>query len=154
MIAWPNTLFGKQVWTQSSSPWEKRKSGTAVNFAAKRVSLVGFEGLVGGHHSLSIAVAPGLEIGATKAYLGGLAGPGVLGVPSVELYARTAVVDDDAMTRTWYTVAFIVLGILVICMFALSIIIRKMRKQGRFTLITAGKTSTNDMKDIRVDIDG
>ena len=105
-LVFPGTLFSMQVWSQESLPWERRTS--AKGFDAKRVTLAGFNGLVGGDPSdpyYSVMRVPGLqvEVGATSAYLGGIAGPGVLPVPTVELYARASNVtgfDDTARFAT------------------------------------------------------
>ena len=89
-LVFPGTLFSMQVWSQESLPGTPH---VRKGLHAKRVTLAGFNGLVGGDPSdpyYSVMRVPGLqvEVGATSAYLGGIAGPGVLLVPTVELYAR------------------------------------------------------------------
>ena len=79
-------------------------------FDPKRVTLNGFNGLVGGDPAdphYSVMRVPGLrvEVGATSAYLGGIAGPGVLPVPTVGLYTRASKVTGFDDTRRFSTAA-------------------------------------------------
>ena len=83
------------MWSQLNLPWERKKKSAAAGFTPLRISLVGFGGLVGGddsdgYNTSAIMTCPalGLEVGVTREYIGGLPGPGVLPVRSVELYAR------------------------------------------------------------------
>ena len=108
-LRWPGSLFRMQVWRQANLPWEGHGRANAVAFEPRRVSIVGFEGLVGNYtkrnlaasspssYAVALAPTPVVEIGATAAYFGGLAGPGLLPVDTVELYART----DESPTTNW-----------------------------------------------------
>ena len=60
-------------------------------FQSVNVTHVGFKGLVGGASSVgAFAVAPNVAwvVGASELFLGGISGPGVMPVQSVELLAR------------------------------------------------------------------
>ena len=107
-MRWPGTLFSTQVWSQTNAPHARgRRDGTAAGFTPKRVSLIGFDGLVGSGGgddddattATTIATCPTLaiEVGGTEPYIGGLAGPGLLPVHALELYARAprTTTDDE-----------------------------------------------------------
>ena len=46
-LRWPGTLFSMQVWSQTSLPWAEHANNQTSGFEPKRVSLLGFDGLVG-----------------------------------------------------------------------------------------------------------
>ena len=100
------------------------------------MTLVGFKGLVGPSESLAGAVSKcptlGIELGGTQAYIGGLAGPGVLPVSSVELYARappTSVVDQ---AKDLVTGVLVAIFLLIVVTFVANILV-KWRRRARKT---------------------
>ena len=132
-LHWPGTRFSTQTWTQKSYPWESRTTSKARGFAARKVTLVGFAGLVGdgGDELAALAQAPavGLKVGAARSYFDGLPGPGVLPVDTIELYAREVHSDGGVdETATWTITVITVLVVTLAGLLLLSL--RRMRKRG------------------------
>ena len=133
-LVWPDTLFSAQVWSQESMPWELPGTGKADGFIAQRVSLIGFTGLVGGgnerdpHFSVMREPTINLEIGATSLYLNGIAGPGILPVNAVELYARSPKTSDYDRNKAIATGIGIGAAVLIILWVAYFVWRRKQRK--------------------------
>ena len=105
-LRWPGTAFRMQVWKQASLPWDAHAKPLA--FEPRHVSVIGFDGLVGGGtDAIAHAATPVVELGATSPYFGGLAGPGMLPVGAVELYVRT----DGSPQSSWLIAILVIVGL-------------------------------------------
>ena len=157
-LRWPGTLFSMQVWSQTSLPWAEHASNQTSGFEPKRVSLLGFDGLVGprgdaaGAEFVANCHRLGLQLGASDAYMGGLPGPGLLAVHDVELYVRsvpTSGFSNSVVFATGIIVAMITLSV-VTC--AANFALKRRRRRAAAAARGANADDENDMDSILDDL--